>query len=107
MCTILFLQGGISMKILINLLLEGIALLVLLNVLTMLIPKPIKIGLNGTIRLLSIIFSILFKATINTVNLVNKQVNTSINSNKNVRRKPSKKSNNVINFQDKKLRKES
>lgn len=93
------------MKILINLLLEGIAIMVLFNILTMLLPKPLRKGLNGTIHLLYIISSILFKATINTANLVNEQAKSSTNYKKH---KPSKHlNNNIINLHDKKLRKES
>ena len=84
------------MKYLINLLLECISILILFNILIMLIPKFIKRGFNGTIRLVEII-------GVNILNLVKEQV-----VGNSTRHKPSKKqSNKVINFNDKANKKES
>lgn len=89
------------MKTLINLLLEGIVILILFNVLTMLIPRPIRKGINGTIHLLGIISSLLFKATINITNLVIEQATLSNTHSSKI------KHDNVINIQDKKIRKKA
>ena len=96
------------MKYLINLLLESIGILILFNVLVMLIPKPIRKGFNGTIHLVSIVFSMLFSIAVNITNLVKEQVFSYLGIKKPTRHKSSKKqSNKVINLNDKANKKES
>ena len=96
------------MKYFINLLLESIVILILFNVLVMLIPKPIRKGLHGTVHLVSIVFSMVFSIAVNITNLVKEQVFSYLGIKKPTRHKSSKKqSNKVINLNDKANKKES